>query len=364
MRRKSWLPRRRELIIASLTIALFVFVGSFTAASVHAASVASDTVQADNSGSLPGLSVLMWVLPLLLLGAVTENKPILRQVGERISVPVAASTTIYEGTMFFINAAGYAVGDTGTGANRFGGIAIAKADNSSGAAGDVRVEGWRTGVFELVGSSFSQADVGKVAYASDNWTITTTYSASAVRLGLVQEYVSATNLRVAIDGSVGDGLEYAAVAASTAISATSSETAFDNAHSIPANSLRPGDVIRVRAQLVATATNSTDTLDMQLRLGTTDILATGAVDVANGDIGYIDADIVVRTIGASGTMVAAGITALGVPGTVTGKPKFMASTTLDTTAAISVNVSVTWSSTNAGNSCRLDIMDVQILRKR
>ena len=101
---------------------------------------------------------------------------------------------------------------------------------------------------------------------------------------------------------------------------------------------------------------------MQLRLGTTDILATGAVDVANGDIGYIDADIVIRTIGASGTMVAAGVVALGVPGTVTAKPKLMASTAIDTTAAISVNVSATWSVANAGNSVRLDVLDVQVIR--
>lgn len=154
----------------------------------------------------------------------------------------------------------------------------------------------------------------------------------------------------------------AAVAASAAVSNTVAETAFDKSHTIPANSLQPGDIIRVRAQAIATATNATDTLDLQLRLGTTDILATGAVDVATGDIGYIEADIVIRTIGAGGTMVAAGAVALGVPGTVTAKPKLLASTALDTTAATTVNVSATWSAANAGNSVRLDVLNVQILR--
>lgn len=158
-------------------------------------------------------------------------------------------------------------------------------------------------------------------------------------------------------------LAYSSVAASTAVTATTTQTAFDKAVTIPANTLRVGDIIRVRAQAIATATNSTDTLNVILRLGTTDVLATGAVDVANGDIGFIDADIVVRTIGASGTMVAAGHTALGVPGTVTSKPKLMASTALDTTAAQSVNVTATWSTNNAGNSCRLDVMNVQLIRK-
>lgn len=158
-------------------------------------------------------------------------------------------------------------------------------------------------------------------------------------------------------------LIYSSVAASAAISNTTTETAFDKSVSIPADTLKAGDVIRVRLQAVATATNGTDTLDVQLRLGTTDILATGAVDVANGDIAFIDADITIRTIGAGGTMVAAGHTAIGVPGTVTAKPKFMASTAIDTTAAISVNASATWSVANAGNSVRLDVMNVQIIRK-
>lgn len=154
----------------------------------------------------------------------------------------------------------------------------------------------------------------------------------------------------------------AAIAASAAVTGVTAETAFDKTVTIPAASLLPGDIIRVRAQLVATATNSTDTLDMQLRLGTQDIVATGAVDVANGDIGYIDVDIVVREVGATGKIVAAGVTALGVPGTVTAKPKFLAETSIDTTAALSLNVSATWSSTNAGNSCRLDILNAQLIR--
>ena len=84
--------------------------------------------------------------------------------------------------------------------------------------------------------------------------------------------------------------------------------------------------------------------------------------MANNDIGYIEADIVIRTIGAGGTMVAAGVVALGAEGTVTAKPKKLASTAIDTTAAISVNVSATWSVASAGNSVRLDVLDVQVMR--
>lgn len=155
---------------------------------------------------------------------------------------------------------------------------------------------------------------------------------------------------------------FASVAASSAVTTTTTPTVFDKNVSVPANYLQAGDVIRVRAQVIATATNSTDTLTLALMLGSQSIIATAAVDVANNDIGYIDADIVVRTIGASGTIVAAGVQGLGTPGTVTAKPASMASTTIDTTAAQTLGVQATWSTNNAGNSCRLDVLDVQLIR--
>lgn len=160
--------------------------------------------------------------------------------------------------------------------------------------------------------------------------------------------------------------EYSAVAASTAVTNTTVETLFDKSVTLPADALRPGDVIKVRAQVIATATNSTDTLTLKLYIGGltgTAVVSTGAVDVANGDIGYIDAEIVVRDVGATGHIVAAGVQALGVPGTVTAKPFLLGSTVIDTTAAKVIGVSATWSVANAGNSCRLDVLNVQIVRK-
>jgi hypothetical protein len=155
---------------------------------------------------------------------------------------------------------------------------------------------------------------------------------------------------------------YTSVAASAAVTNTTTETAFDKSYTFAANALKAGDVIRVRAQVIATATNSTDTLTLKLLIGTTTVVATAAVDVANNDIGYIDALIVIRTAGASGTLVATGIQGLGVEATATGKPFKLASTAVDTTAAQAITVSATWSVANAGNSCRLDVLNVEILR--
>lgn len=111
--------------------------------------------------------------------------------------PVAASTTIYGGTMVF-SASGYASGDDDSGGNQFLGIARETYDNSSGSAGDVSCEFYDEGKFVLVGSGFTQATVGADIYATDNYTVTTA-SASASFIGKCVEYISATKIRVKIE---------------------------------------------------------------------------------------------------------------------------------------------------------------------
>lgn len=151
-------------------------------------------------------------------------------------------------------------------------------------------------------------------------------------------------------------------AAGTAVTASSTETAAA-AFTIPANSLQPGSLIRVRFQGIATATNSTDTLTVKLYIGGltgTALISMAATDVANNDVFQGEYEIAVRTIGASGTIVGCG-TYKSIPaaeGTMTIKDDILASTTLDTTANQDVTVSLTWSTTNAGNSARVDFFRV------
>lgn len=130
--------------------------------------------------------------------AVTANQITKRQDGCRVSYPVAASTTIYEGTLAFLSVTGYLDDDTGTGANRFAGVTIAYVDNSSGSAGDKNGEVYADGVFELVGTGFSQASVGLDVFATDNYTVTTAPSGSGVCVGECVGYVSSTKILVQI----------------------------------------------------------------------------------------------------------------------------------------------------------------------
>lgn len=132
--------------------------------------------------------------------AVTANQLLSKSDAERGSVLIAAATIIYQATMVFIDAAGHAVRTTGSGLYKFAGLAVAYYDNSAGAAGDVVADVWRKGQFILPGSGFAQSDVGKPAYATDNFTLTPNALASgAVYVGVVSRYYSSTKVMVDIN---------------------------------------------------------------------------------------------------------------------------------------------------------------------
>lgn len=192
--------------------------------------------------------------------------------------------------------------------------------------------------------------------------------------GKVSSTANSNFIGIAMESASGDGsqievlrierpsnLAYANVAASAEVENTTAETAFDKSFTVDGASLQAGDVLKVRAQGVVVDNNSTDTLNVKLYLGTEEIAATGAVDVADGDIFFIDATIVVRTVGATGTIVACGLVGLGVIGTVTAKPFLKAQATEDISGNVAITVKGTWSVAHADNEVRLDILTVERL---
>lgn len=153
--------------------------------------------------------------------AVTANQLTKRRPNqERRAIPVAASTTIYEGTLNFVTATGYLDDDTAAGANRFAGIALAYVDNASGSAGDKTGEVYTEGAFELSGTGFTQASVKLPVYATDNYTVTTAPSASGVYIGTCSRYISSTliEVEIAVDGNA------AALAAPAVVTKTADYT--------------------------------------------------------------------------------------------------------------------------------------------
>lgn len=155
------------------------------------------------------------------------------------------------------------------------------------------------------------------------------------------------------------GTLYEITAASTAISNTGSETAFSNgSYTIPANTLKAGDVVRIKGRVTVTAQNSTNTNNVKVYLGSTAILDAGAVSLAASDVVVFDFSLTFRTVGASGTVVGSGWFAAGTPGTVTQKAVQLASTSVDTTVTQAITVKDTQSAASAGNSARLDELNI------
>jgi predicted RecA/RadA family phage recombinase len=242
---------------------------------------------------------------------------------------------------------------------------VANLDIEAGRPGALAVEG----VFDFtklnIATSFA---VGENLYWDDLNDRAVSTGAGNAYLGKCVKAAADTDPRVRVKlAALQDAtLIYSADGASNSILNTIVETAFNKSVTIPANRLKRGDVIRVRGQGIVTSQNAADTLTVQLKLGGTagvQIATTGAVDPATNDLFYFEADLVVRTVGMAGTIVATGLQALGTPGTVTGKPFLKASTVVDTTITQDLVVTATWSAASASNNVRLDVLDVELLSR-
>jgi len=162
-------------------------------------------------------------------------------------------------------------------------------------------------------------------------------------------------------------LQYASIAPSAEVENTITETAFDEDYTIAAGSTEVGDVFRIRAVARVIDNNSTDTLTLRLRIAGTDIIATAAVDVADNDVGHFDVLVTVQVVSQTTcTVVASGVQALGVPGTVTAKPFVLAGSTVTnwgTDNPATIDVTAQWSVAHADNEVRLEQLVVEKIAK-
>lgn len=155
----------------------------------------------------------------------------------------------------------------------------------------------------------------------------------------------------------------ASVAASTAITgATETQTAFDKKATIAPNVLEAGSVIRIRAQGIHTATTGSETHDMLLTIGSVTIASKTGINPADNDIFWFDQVVVVRDIGATGHIVAAGTMMFGASGGGTAAATALASTAIDTTAALDIQVQIDRQGTATdSDSARLDLLVVELV---
>lgn len=104
---------------------------------------------------------------------------------------------IYRGAMLVFNAAGFLAPVTGAVVGDvFAGIAQEKKDNSAGSAGDISCRYKKKSRWLMTGAGLAQTDVGVKVYGSDDQTITTTFAANLPLIGVIDQFVSSTQVWV------------------------------------------------------------------------------------------------------------------------------------------------------------------------
>ena len=129
-------------------------------------------------------------------------------------------------------------------------------------------------------------------------------------------------------------LLYSQVAASSAITgAQESSTAFDKYYTVLANAPEAGSVLRGRAWGKYTACAGGETHTLALKIGSVAVFTSANITPTANDYWEIEFEIVFRTVGASGTMVARAFMRNGASAAA-GTPLYyyLDSTSIDTTA--------------------------------
>jgi len=210
----------------------------------------------------------------------------------------------------------------------------------------------------VASGSISQVDGGAEVYTDDDGKVTATNT--GYRVGRLRD--KAGNVAGA-DGDIvevvpdPDWVAFVNTAISAEVENTTTETDFDKTFTIPANTLQVGDVFDIWAHVHVIDNNSTDTLTLRLKIGSVLLLASAALDVEDDDIAIFHGRLVVRTIGATGTIFGSFIHGFDVAGTAAGVHE-KAEATLDTTADQVVKVTAEWSVAHADNEVRLDVLNV------
>lgn len=143
--------------------------------------------------------------------------------------------------------------------------------------------------------------------------------------------------------------------ASATVANTTAETALsstgEGSLTLPANYLRVGRTIRVKAWGYHSSTAG-PTIRIRIKLGSTTVLDTTAINSGNGTnkMWTVDGVITCRTTGGSGTVFGQGFYAELHPSGTTDSMVNTGATTVDTTATQAISVTAQWGTANAGNT--------------
>lgn len=122
------------------------------------------------------------------------------QEGTVVWYKMAASQTIYQGSLVCLNASGLLVDGADSSGFVFAGVAAQYATSTSGSLdADGNEAGclvWVKGDFQFVAVSGAQANVGAPLYLADNQTVQAAMTTYGIQVGECSKYISSTALRV------------------------------------------------------------------------------------------------------------------------------------------------------------------------
>ena len=155
------------------------------------------------------------------------------------------------------------------------------------------------------------------------------------------------------------GRAYAAVADSTTVAGGAGAQAYDVKYTIPANTLKSGTTVYINGSVKAIAQNGTDTFLVTVKLGSTTIAVSSATDIAANDRCIFNIALVARADpSASAAVVHSGSCGWTTSGA--GPLSAGGNNNYATNGALDITVSITYGSTNAGNTSALESLNVSI----
>jgi len=166
------------------------------------------------------------------------------------------------------------------------------------------------------------------------------------------------------------GIASRSIAASTAqLGTVETRVVLDQTYTMPANTLKVGTILKIRALVFHTATTGSEVHTLAVAFDSTDLAVTGNLDPADNGCSVIEFTVICRAAGASGSVVGFGTCTNGVrAAALTATHGLMTGTTgtstqtIDTTAAIVVGIAIDrQASASDTDSCRLDFLSVEVI---
>lgn len=138
------------------------------------------------------------------MAALTSDRNTEYSLGDLLSIPVAADTRIFAGSLVCSDANGHAVPAADTAGLVFEGVATAQADNLNGVASDVSIVVRRRGRYRLdSASSLNQSAISALVYAADDHSVAAADDVTNdVLVGVVDKVEGAGECWVSIDAAV------------------------------------------------------------------------------------------------------------------------------------------------------------------